>query len=116
MARPTTSPARPRTSSTRWARVLAPRLPDAPAARDDPRTCAMRVPRVVAGVPSAGGDEPRPAVDAEGAPLPPRHSVLGAVALRGPQARVHHAPALRTVAHRRVAAPVVHVLAGGARA
>ena len=28
-----------------------------------------------------GGDEPRPAIVAEGAPLPPRHSVPGAVAV-----------------------------------
>jgi hypothetical protein len=80
-------------------------------------TCAMRVLLVVEGVPSTGADEPRPAVDTESAALPARHSVLGAVAQRGPlQARVHHAPALRTVAHRRVAPPVVHVLAGATRA
>jgi hypothetical protein len=74
------------------------------------------VPLVVKGVPSAGGDEPRPAIDAEGATLPPLHSVPGAVAVRGRQARVHHAATLRAVAHRRVPSPVVHVLAGGARA
>ena len=69
------------------------------------------------GVPSAGTDEPRPAVDTESAALPARHSVLGAVAQRGPsKVRVHHAPALRTVAHRRVAPPVVHVFADGTRA
>ena len=67
-------------------------------------------------LPSAGGDEPRPASDAEGAALPTRHSVLGVVALRGWQIRVHHAAALRAVAHRRVPPPVVHVLAGSARA
>src|SRR5262249_44393114 len=68
------------------------------------------------GRPSAcGGDEQRPAIVAEGATLPPRHIVLGAVALRGWQARVHYAAALWTVTHRRVAPPVVHVLAGGAR-
>jgi hypothetical protein len=59
----------------------------------------------------SGGDELRTAVDAEGAALPPRHGVLGAVALRGRQSRVHHTAALRAVAHRRVPPPVVLVLA-----
>src|SRR5262249_43531630 len=116
MARSTTSPARPRTSSPRWARVSAPRLPDAPAARDgSPDVCHARA-AGRRGWTVSGGDESRPAVDAEGATLPPRHRVLGTVALRGPQARVHHAPALRTMARPRVAPPVVHVLAGGTRA
>jgi hypothetical protein len=80
------------------------------------RPVGLRVPLVVEGVPSAGGDEPHPAMDAEGAALPPRYRVPGVVALRSRQARVHHLAALRAVAHRRVRPPVVHVLAGGARA
>jgi hypothetical protein len=72
----------------------------------------MRMPLGVEGVPSAGGDEPRPAVDTEGAALPARHSVLGVVAQRGPQACVHHTPALRTVAQ----AVVQHRLEYGASA
>src|SRR5262249_9291789 len=76
----------------------------------------LRVPLVVEGVSSAGGDEPRPAVDTEGAALPPRHIVLGAVAVPDRQTRVHYAAALWTVTHRRVAPPVVHALAGDARA
>src|SRR5262249_51746035 len=102
------SPARPRTYSTRWARVSALSLPDAPAARPP---VAGRVPACT----SAGGDEPRPTVDAEGAALPARHRVLRAIALRSWKVRVHHAAAFRTVADRRVAPPVIHVLAGGAR-
>jgi hypothetical protein len=69
------------------------------------------------GRPSArGGDSRVPPSSQKVRPLPPRHGVPGAVAVPGRETRVHHAAALQTMAHRRVPAPVVHVLAGGAQA
>src|SRR5207249_2050043 len=67
-------------------------------------------------LPSSSGspdDELRAASDAKRRPLPPCDGVLRVAALPAWDLSVHDLAALRTVRHRRVGAPMVHVVAVG---